>query len=74
MGDWIKVGSRYINLDNVSEVHVRERPRSAQLFFVGGGVVELATDDTDVLLSILEPRAIIPEEVHRTVIQLSHPE
>jgi hypothetical protein len=70
MDHWTKIGTRYINLANVCEVHLRERPRSAKLFFIGGGVVDLDEDDTDEIVSILEPRSLIPEGRHRTVVQL----
>ncbi len=71
MDAWAKIGSRYINLSNVCEVHVRERPRSAKLFFIGGGCVHLDEDDTCDIVSVLDPRTVVPEGGHRTVIQLA---
>jgi hypothetical protein len=71
MADWVKIGTRYFNLENVCELHVRMRPRSAKLFFVGGGVVDLDEDDTDAIVSVLDAVAVLPEGGHRTVIQLS---
>lgn len=54
---WIRIGTRYINLANVIEAHVREMPlgtpRGAQVFFVGGSAVELDEDDTRSLLTRL---------------------
>ncbi len=32
MSEWIKVGSRYINLNNVTEVRVHEKPQFARLY------------------------------------------
>jgi hypothetical protein len=68
MDNWIKLGPRYINLANVAEVHLRERPRTAHVFFVGGAGAELDEDDTRSLLGILEQHALIADEVHRRVI------
>jgi hypothetical protein len=65
---WVKVGLRFMNLDNVTEVHVRERPHVALVHFAGGGRVELDEDDTAVLLSVLEQRAAVPEAARRTVL------
>jgi hypothetical protein len=71
MNAWAKIGSRYINLSNVCEVHVRERPRSATLFFIGGGCVDLDEDDTYDIVSVLDPRTIVPQDRHRTVVQFT---
>jgi hypothetical protein len=68
--DWVKIGLRYINLANICEVHLRERPRSAKVFYVGGGHAELDEDDTLAVMAVLDARAIVPEEGHRTVIPL----
>jgi hypothetical protein len=68
MDDWIKVGLRYINLANVTEVHVRERPLTARVFFTGGGVAELDEDDAHALLGVLDQHARIPEGTRRTII------
>jgi hypothetical protein len=65
---WVKIGLRFVNLANVGEVHVRERPRVALVHFVGGGRMELDEDDTAVLLSVLEQRAIVPDAARRTVL------
>ena len=57
METWIRIGTRYINLANVIEVHVREMPlgapRQARVFFVGGTSIDLDEDDTRTLLSRL---------------------
>ena len=68
MDNWIKLGLRYINLANVAEVHLRERPPTAHLFFVGGAGAELDEDDTRSLLGYLEQHAVMPDETHRRVI------
>lgn len=65
---WVKVGLRFVNLANVTEVHVRERPHVALVHFVGGGRVELDEDDTAALLNVLEQRAVVPDTARRTVL------
>ena len=61
MDNWIKIGNRYINLDNVTEVRVRDQPRTARVYFTGGGIADLDEDDTSALLSVLNDRTLMPK-------------
>lgn len=58
MDTWIRIGTRYINLANVIEVHFREMPlgtpRMAQVFFVGGSSIDLDEDDARTLMTRLD--------------------
>lgn len=69
MTSWIKIGSRYINLDQVLEIRVHERPRFARIHFAGGSPpIDLDEDDSATLIAILEEQSLQPTEVHRTII------
>ncbi len=68
MNEWVKVGTRFLNLSNVTEVRVHEQPRFARVFFVHGATFDLDEDDTDVLLTALNERVGAASETHRTVI------
>lgn len=68
MAEWVKIGSRYINLDNVAEVRVNEGLRVSRLYFVGGGVEDLDEDDTDILVAFLVEQVKEPQEPHRTIL------
>ena len=68
MTEWVRVGSRYVNLANVVEVHAGDRPPVAQIFYIGGGTLELRDEDADLLRALLEERALALESPHRRVI------
>ncbi len=68
MSEWIKVGSRYINLNNVTEVRLHERPQFARLYFTNGATVDLDEEDSATLLVMLGERVMTLPEVHRKVI------
>ena len=68
MTDWVRIGSRYINLANVIEVRASERPAIAQIVFVGGGTIELRDDEAQQMHSLLDGQALRLESVHRRVI------
>jgi hypothetical protein len=67
MADWIRVGNRYINLENICEVRHDERVDKAAVFFIGGGSAELADDDARDLIDAIVRQVTTPPAVHRTV-------
>lgn len=67
MDGWIRIGSRYINLANVTEVRIQDRPRQARAFFIGGGMLELDEDDTPTLDSYLQENVELARPARRTV-------
>lgn len=68
MSDWIKIGPRFINLNNVTEVRVHDHPRFARLYFTHGASVDLDEDDTDALLTALGERVSAIVEPRRTFV------
>jgi hypothetical protein len=68
MTDWIKIGTRYVNLINVTEVRIHEQPRFARIYFTTGATVDLDEDDTEVLLLSLAEQVVNPAATRRTVI------
>jgi hypothetical protein len=71
MAAWIRIRHRYINLENANEVRYDERVRKAVVFFAGGGSLELDDEDALDVIAELDRQAVIPTEVHRTVIPLA---
>ena len=67
MDNWIQIGSRYLNLTNVTEVRIQDQPREAHIFFVGGGVLQLDEDDTLALVNLLQEEATIARPVRKTI-------
>ena len=67
MAAFVRIGDRYINLENVAEVRVNAHMRTAYVFFAGGGTSEFRDDDTSDLMAALEERATVPEASHRKV-------
>jgi hypothetical protein len=68
MGDWIKLGDRYVNVEQINEVRVHRQLHSMHVFFVGGAVLELRDEDADDLEAMITQKASIPEsESHRRV-------
>lgn len=67
MNNWIVIGKRYVNLDNVSEVLFDDHPMAARVYFVGGGTVELRDNDARDLQSLLGRIASGVTEPHRSV-------
>jgi hypothetical protein len=67
MSDWLRIGSRYINLSTVCEVRFDERSRTVHVFLVSGGTIELRDEDAADLLAVLARVAPSTEEPHRTV-------
>jgi hypothetical protein len=67
MSEWVKIGNRFINLSNVSTVHVDPQGRIASLVYVGGSTETIDNDEASDLHDALLRRAEIPEEPHRTV-------
>ncbi len=68
MGDWIKIGTRYINLSTITEVRLHEQPRFARIYFMHGATADLDEDDTDALLMALGERVQNQAEPRRTVV------
>ncbi|HUZ02275.1 MAG TPA: hypothetical protein VMU89_18155 [Thermomicrobiaceae bacterium] len=68
MTEWVRIGSRFINLANVVEVHLNERPLLAQVFYAGGGSVDLQEDDAESLRTLLDERVVQIAEPHRRII------
>ncbi|HET9014677.1 MAG TPA: hypothetical protein VFN57_03720 [Thermomicrobiaceae bacterium] len=66
--DWVRIGSRFINLSNVIEVRASERPAIVQIVFIGGGSIELRDDEAQQLHSLLDGQALRLESAHRRVI------
>jgi hypothetical protein len=67
MANWVRIGSRIINLENVTEVRFHDRSRIARVYYVGGGAVELEDDEADELRVLREGVATEPEPEHRTI-------
>lgn len=68
MSEWVKIGSRYLNLGNVAEVRLHEQPRFARIYFSHGAAVDLDEDDSETLLNVLAERALDTSEKHRAIL------
>ncbi len=68
MSDWVKIGTRYINLSNVTEVRVHEQPQFARIYFTNGATIDLDEDDSEILLLALRERLSTAAETPRTII------
>jgi len=68
MSDWVKVGTRYVNLNNVTEVRIHEQPRFVRIYFAHGATVDLDEDDSEILLLALAERITKPAETHHTIV------
>lgn len=73
MADFVRIGDRYINLDNVADVRVNPRMRVLHVFYAGGGTMELTDDEADDLIAVLERRVTDVPEAHRRVFAPAHP-
>ena len=67
MDNWVQIGSRYLNLTNVTEVRMQDHPREAHVFFVGGGVLQLDEDDSLALIGLLQEEVTIARPVRKTI-------
>lgn len=72
MSNWVKIGSRYLNLANVTEVRMQDQHRQAFVYFVGGGALQLDEDDAETLEAFLADQATIAEMPHRTISAPEH--
>lgn len=68
MSEWIKIGTRFLNLSNVAEVRLHEQPRFARIYFIHGATVDLDEDDSEILLNVLAERAVDTTETHRSIV------
>ena len=68
MGEWIKLGDRYVNLARINEIRVHPALHSMHVLFEGGGVLELRDEDAADLEAIVAQKATVPaREDHRKV-------
>ncbi|MEZ4573026.1 MAG: hypothetical protein R2849_22440 [Thermomicrobiales bacterium] len=66
-GNWIHLGTRYLNLDNITEVHLQDQHRQAYVFYAGGGALQLDQDDARALEAFLKEQATVIEALPRTI-------